>query len=373
VDNTKKPTVVSVCTGYGGLELGLERVIGAVECLLAVEIEAFACANLVAKMEAGHMAPSPIWTDVKTVPRYCLDALCYGVDWLLGGFPCQPFSQAGQGVADQDPRHLFPAIARLAEMVRPTCILLENVEGIVSSKLRGDGWVDDEGTPVLLHVLRELERRGYAATWDTASADETGAPHERKRVFILAVRSDVLEHMQREGPEGYKWNVPGVYQPGRECTEEGGPTAEADIRFDDWPMPRFRMPCGRVLAPWQWDWEPPRTMGDSKGDGRTRSVDGGTRGATGTSEGVSISNPKGNERSQSEAGDGRRMSTGGSGGNRDGNISQPPLGGSAHGSAPRLAATECDSRVDEVRLARNGVVPAEAEASIRRMMKELFA
>ena len=54
VDNTENtPTLLSFCTGYGGIELGLEKAIGEIRVLAHVEIEAFACANLVAKMEEG--------------------------------------------------------------------------------------------------------------------------------------------------------------------------------------------------------------------------------------------------------------------------------------------------------------------------------
>lgn len=142
-----------------------------------MEREGFPIANLVAKMEAGELDAAPVFTDVKTFPygkfRGC-------VDILSGGFPCQPFSSAGKRKATEDPRHLFPFIAEGIRECRPTIVFLENVEGILSSRT-GDG------EPVLQYVLRTLEGLGYRATAGIFSASEVGAPHQRKRVFILGL------------------------------------------------------------------------------------------------------------------------------------------------------------------------------------------
>jgi site-specific DNA-cytosine methylase/intein/homing endonuclease len=102
---------------------------------------------------------------------------------------CQPFSSAGKQQADQDPRHLFPFIKNGITSCQPDFVFLENVEGILSKKLGGDNWSDPKGTPVLLHVLRELERIGYEATWGIFSADQAGLSHQRKRIYILAKRT----------------------------------------------------------------------------------------------------------------------------------------------------------------------------------------
>lgn len=188
VDNTKAIKHLSLCAGYGGIDLGLSRVMRDLRTICFVEIEAFAIENLVAKIEAGLLDLAPVYTDLKIFPfgkfRGC-------VDILSGGFPCQPFSAAGKRTADDDPRHLFPFIIKGIRECRPPVVFLENVEGIISSKLKGDHWNDPEGTPVLLHVLRELERVGYQATAGVFSAVEVGAPHQRKRVFIMAKDGDV--------------------------------------------------------------------------------------------------------------------------------------------------------------------------------------
>tara|TARA_R110002033_G_scaffold10431_1_gene33893 strand:- start:6974 stop:7948 length:975 start_codon:yes stop_codon:yes gene_type:complete len=106
------------------------------------------------------------------------------VDILSGGFPCQPFSNAGTKQSTEDPRHLFPYILEGIRECRPSVVFLENVEGIISSKTK-------DGEPVLKYVLRSLEEVGYRATAGVFSASEIGAPHQRKRVFIMADRTNI--------------------------------------------------------------------------------------------------------------------------------------------------------------------------------------
>lgn len=174
MDNTKKsPTVLSLCTGYGGIERGLELAGLRPRVLAHVEIEAYAAANLVAKMETGGLAPCPIWTDVKTFPsRPFRDR----VDILTGGYPCQPFSVAGKQRGSEDPRHIWPFISKIIRDVNPRCVFFENVEGHVKRGL-------DE-------VLYDLQDAGYRTTWGIFSAFEVGAWHLRKRVFIYGEAAD---------------------------------------------------------------------------------------------------------------------------------------------------------------------------------------
>ena len=191
VDNTKELKHISLCAGYGGIDLGLSRTLGSIRTVCFVEIESFAIKNLVSKIEKGLLSTAPIFTDLKKFPWRLFNGK---VDILSGGFPCQPFSNAGRKQGDQDPRHLWPYITKgIEHLGRPSIVFFENVSGIISSKLKGNDWTDQEGTPVLLHVLRELERLGYKATAGTFSAAEVGAPHQRKRVFILGIRNELKQ------------------------------------------------------------------------------------------------------------------------------------------------------------------------------------
>ena len=182
MDNTKESIRhLSLCSGYGGIDLGLRRVLPECRTIAYVEIETFAIQNLVNKIETEQMDAAPIHTNLKTFPfrkfRGC-------VDILSGGFPCQPFSNAGTKQSTEDPRHLFPYILEGIRECRPSVVFLENVEGIISSKTK-------DGEPVLKYVLRSLEEVGYRATAGVFSASEIGAPHQRKRVFIMADRTNI--------------------------------------------------------------------------------------------------------------------------------------------------------------------------------------
>ena len=119
MDNSNQLACLSLCTGYGGIELGLERAGVPLRPIVYVEREAFAAANLVAKIEAEQMAPAPVWTDVKTFPYSDFHGR---VDILLAGYPCQPFSAAGQRKGEADERHLWPFIARGIAACQPRLV-----------------------------------------------------------------------------------------------------------------------------------------------------------------------------------------------------------------------------------------------------------
>jgi DNA (cytosine-5)-methyltransferase 1 len=140
-------------------------------------------------MEAGHMAPAPIWSDLSTFDGR---PWCGVVDCLTAGFPCQPWSVAGQQRGTEDERWLWPDIARVLREVRPPLVFLENVPALAS----GGG---------LGRVLGSLAELGYDAEWDVFSAAEVGAPHQRKRLFVLGLSdADRAELRHEQGRGGRK-------------------------------------------------------------------------------------------------------------------------------------------------------------------------
>jgi len=351
VDTSKAINHISLCAGYGGIDLGLRRVFPTCRTVAYVEIEAFAVANLVAKMEEGELDQAPIWTNLKTLP---LEAFPTGLEIISGGFPCQPFSAAGKREGDEDPRHLFPYIKNAIRTIQPRIVFLENVEGIISAKLKGDGWEDPAGTPVLLHVIRELERVGYRATAGVFSAAEVGATHQRKRVFILA-------HSKGAGLERHVGVQTGCSEPGRDSSQPAGSVGRGDCSGTFWPA--------RPGEP-QHEWEEPRVVGDAasaelydegkRAEGRT--------GITGSGEGAmahsdpdrlqkcSVPDEQGAEDHKAD-GQSKRQT-------------ESELGGTVDGSTSGLDPTA--NRVDRLRLLGNGVVPDTAEVAFRTLYKELM-
>jgi site-specific DNA-cytosine methylase len=226
MDTSKVVTHVSLCAGYGGIDLGLRGAIQGLRTIAVSEIEAFAAANLVAKMEAGLMDSAPLWTDLRSFPW---ESFRDRVDILSGGYPCQPFSTVGKRLGRDDPRHLWPWIADGIVLMRPELCFFENVEGHISLGLRD--------------VIAELDRIGYATAWGIFSAAEVGAPHQRKRIFVLAHRHDTRL-------EGYHRLLTGREEPRRESPQPEGSVGGCDRRRDgEWPS--------RPGQP-QHEWEPPR-------------------------------------------------------------------------------------------------------------------
>ncbi len=252
VDTSSPITHVSLCAGYGGIDLGLKRAIPSLRTIAFSEIESFACANLVSKMEAGLLDPAPIWTDLKTFPWSEFHGR---VDILSFGYPCQPFSAAGKRLGAEDPRHLWPFIAAGIAAMRPSVCFAENVEGHISL-----------GLP---DVLQDLAGLGYRTTWGVASASECGAPHQRKRVFILA-------YDQRQRVEELGWQIAGASQ-FDSAWNDGGNLA--------WPSRPGEQ---------QFAWEPPRVVANGQrperrsdnigtsGQGHQEAGAAGTCGETGT-------------------------------------------------------------------------------------------
>ncbi len=160
--------------GYGGNHLGLKRVIPNLRLIAACEIEGYAAANMVAKMEAGLLDAAPCWSDCKTFPVEMFRGL---VDLFIASYPCQGFSAAGQRKGQADPRFLWPWVLRAVAVIQPRYCFFENVEGHVSLGLNT--------------VISDLEEAGYRVKEGIFSAAECGAPQRRKRVFILGERRDL--------------------------------------------------------------------------------------------------------------------------------------------------------------------------------------
>ena len=159
--------VLSLFTGIGGIELGLER--AGMTTVGQVEIDPW-CRGVLAK----HWPDVPKHDDVVTTPEWWASESRPNVDLVCGGFPCQPFSDAGLKQGVEDERWMWPAMADTIRAVRPRYVLVENVAALVRDRAAF-------GT-----VLRDLHALGFDAEWATLRASDFGAPHQRARVFIVA-------------------------------------------------------------------------------------------------------------------------------------------------------------------------------------------
>lgn len=135
------------------------------------------------------------------------------VDVLTGGFPCQPFSVAGQRKGQEDDRYLWPEMLRAIREIRPTWVIGENVAGILSMVQPGSEVTVEsqaslfdkadketilEQEYVIETVCRDLEREGYSVQPVVIPACSVGAPHRRDRVWFIANRTNSrIENLQK--------------------------------------------------------------------------------------------------------------------------------------------------------------------------------
>jgi DNA (cytosine-5)-methyltransferase 1 len=125
-------------------------------------------------MQDGSLDEAPIWSDVCTFDGRPWRG---SVDLVAGGFPCQDVSSAGKRRGlDGERSGLWWEYHRIVREVQPRWVFIENVEGLAARGL-GD-------------VLEALSELGYDAEWGVLAASEVGAPHRRKRLFILAWRRE---------------------------------------------------------------------------------------------------------------------------------------------------------------------------------------
>lgn len=153
----------------------------------AVERDAYVASILVARQNDKILPVFPIWSDVTTFDgrpwRGCVDV-------ISGGFPCQDISAAGKGAGINGKRSgLWGEFARIIGEVRPRYVFVENSPMLTS---RGLG-----------RVLGDLASMGYDARWCVLGADDVGAPHVRKRIWILAECANTKRQLAYTNLRGY--------------------------------------------------------------------------------------------------------------------------------------------------------------------------
>ena len=162
-------TVGSLFSGIGGLDLGLER--AGMKVVWQSEIDPYACRVL-----QKHWPEVPNHGDIKQIDWSMVERPAV----VCGGYPCQPFSQAGRRKGEEDSRHLWPWVRQAISELRPRYAILENVRGHLSLG----------GTT----VIADLAAIGYDAEWRIVSAASVGANHRRDRIIIVAYPNDTGSH-----------------------------------------------------------------------------------------------------------------------------------------------------------------------------------
>ncbi|MBC9248600.1 DNA cytosine methyltransferase, partial [Paracoccus sp. 11-3] len=314
-----------------------------------VERETYAAATLVARMEDAALDQALVWDDIATFDGKPWRG---AVDIVSAGYPCQPFSVAGKRRGADDPRHLWPHVARIIGEVEPPFVFLENV----AHHLR-------LGFP---EVARGLVGMGYRLAAGLFTAAEVGAPHKRERLFILAIR----EGDELADPARLLWHPLERRQPDRDAA----PLA-------DTPSQRQQEPADQADA--------------ITGGGQARDEP--------RNQGCAMANAAGNRWQQTERGQsqiGRPDPCQSNGDDADGAGSQgrsdepcqyagerppwPPGPHDADGwqlylrSAPdaepaiRRGTDGLAHRVDRLRLCGNGVVPVVAAHALRTLAYQLL-
>jgi DNA-cytosine methyltransferase len=344
VDNSEEFRSIELCAGYGGIHLGLKRVVPNLRTVAFVEIEAFACSNLVAKMEGGLVEPAPIWTNLKT---FNAKPFRDRIHIITGGYPCQPFSAAGKRLGTEDPRHLWPHIRKIIKTTRPLLCFFENVEGHLSLGFK--------------EVQQSLRDLGYRVEAGIFSAAEVGAPQQRKRLFILGKLANTGFNAGCSELGEQQEELPKEFQGGHQLAD----TSEQRLQGLRYSRQEWRCqftahdPNGGSVAQWpsrpgqpQHEWEPPRVVGNA-------SMQTGETGERSPREGRIQERIK-----QPSRENGRNRKT------------KPPVGGNINGPTDRMDNAKLyqssDNRTDELRLLGNGVVPDVAEKAFCVLFDKMF-
>jgi DNA (cytosine-5)-methyltransferase 1 len=162
---------VSLFSGIGGFEQALNRLGGT--CVMASEIDKYA--NQAYEVLYGHPTVGDVTkVAAEDVPDH---------DLLAFGFPCQAFSVAGKRLGFEEARGtLFFEAARIAKAKQPKVLLAENVKGLVGH---------DKGK-TLDTIIQTLDEIGYTVDFEVMNSKYFGVPQNRERIFIIAVRNDLV-------------------------------------------------------------------------------------------------------------------------------------------------------------------------------------
>jgi len=169
INNNVPLSVVSLFAGAGGLDTGLEM--AGFNVIWANEIDKDACETYIANHPNTYVERG----DVRNVLKFPK------ADVVVGGYPCQGFSLAGNRLITDERNYLYKEFLRCLRQVQPKFFIAENVKGLLTL---ADG-------KILEAMIEEYREEGYVVNAYLVNAKDYGVPQDRERVFIIGVRKDV--------------------------------------------------------------------------------------------------------------------------------------------------------------------------------------
>ena len=165
--------ILSLFSGCGGLDLGFEK--AGFDIPIANEFDK----NIWKTFEVNHPQTKLLKEDIRKIDAKTLPK---DIDGIIGGPPCQSWSEAGslKGIED-DRGKLFFEYIRILKSVQPKFFLAENVSGMLA----------DRHSDAVKNIIKMFEECGYDVSLTLVNAKDYGVAQERKRVFYIGFRKDL--------------------------------------------------------------------------------------------------------------------------------------------------------------------------------------
>lgn len=169
--------VISLFSGCGGLDLGLEK--AGFNIPIANEFDK----TIWETFKINHPKTKLIEGDIRNVTKKDIEEFFDGeIDGIIGGPPCQSWSEAGSLKGINDPRgKLFFDYIRLLKEFKPKFFLAENVSGMLANR----------NSDAVKNIINMFEEAGYNVSLTMINAKDYGVAQERKRVFYIGFREDL--------------------------------------------------------------------------------------------------------------------------------------------------------------------------------------
>ncbi len=183
---------IDLFAGLGGIRLGFEKAFKDLgfnpTCVMTSEIKPYALKTLHHNFKHDSFVGDIFQVTNEDIPEF---------DFLLGGFPCQPFSAGGKRQGFLDTRGtLFFEIERILKEKKPYGFILENVEGLIKHDIESKS---DEIGRTLKTIIYKLETElGYKVTWKLLDSVSFGIPQSRKRIFIVGTKDTKVDLSHQE-------------------------------------------------------------------------------------------------------------------------------------------------------------------------------